>query len=167
MTPYTSTDYAQGLTILRTLYRYTNSTLGFDKFIDGLKRSWDGAYIPEADFIKYVEGLSETRRMYLNIPFKSSSDFDSILKKIGSLTPKGKFPDRRSITSAFIDPKNFKPSFFDVVSLTASATKDVAKSTVKVAAGVGSLVLMAKLIGAGFAAYLIFKQFATKKGYLK
>jgi hypothetical protein len=162
-----SAKYPQGLAILRTIYRYTNSTLGFDKFLDGLKRSWDGTYIPEADFVRYVEGLADTRRMFLSIPFKSSSDFESILKKIGSVTPKGKFPDRRTITSAFIDPKNFKASFFDVVSLSASATKDVVKSTAKVAAGVGSIVLIAKLVGAGIAAYLIVKSFGQKKGYIK
>ena len=162
-----STKYPQGLAILRTLFRYTNSTAGFDKFLDALKRNWDGTYIPDADFIGYVEGLADTKKLFLTIPFKDSSDFDDILKKIGSVTPKGKFPDRRTITSAFLDPKNFKASFIDIVSLTATATKDVVKSTAQVAAGVGSIVLIAKLVGAGMAAYLIVKSFGQKKGYLK
>jgi hypothetical protein len=162
-----SSKYPQGLAILRTLFRYTNSTAGFDKFLDALKRNWDGTYIPDADFVGYVEGLADTKKLFLTIPFKDSSDFDDILKKIGSVTPKGKFPDRRTITSAFLDPKNFKASFIDIVSLTATATKDVVKSTAQVAAGVGSIVLIAKLVGAGMAAYLIVKSFGQKKGYLK
>jgi hypothetical protein len=159
--------YAEGIAILRTIHRYTKSSLGFDKFFDSLKRNWDGSYIPISDFNDYVQGLADTKKMYISIPFKSASDFDAILKKIGSMTPKGKFPDRRMISSAFLDPKNFKASFFDVVSLSASATKDVVKTTAKVAAGAGTLLLMAKIIGAGFAAYLIVKSFGQKKGYLK
>lgn len=162
-----SAKYAEGIAILRTIYRYTNSNLGFDKFFDSLKRNWDGSYIPTSDFNDYVQGLADTKKMFISIPFKSASDFDSILKKIGSMTPKGKFPDRRMISSAFLDPKNFKASFFDVVSLSASATKEVVKTTAKVAAGAGSILLIAKIIGAGFAAYLIVKSFGQKKGYLK
>lgn len=162
-----SAKYAEGIAILRTIYRYTNSNLSFEKFFDSLKRNWDGSYIPTSDFNDYVQGLADTKKMFISIPFKSASDFDSILKKIGSMTPKGKFPDRRMISSAFIDPKNFKASFFDVVSLSASATKDVVKTTAKVAAGAGTLLLLAKIIGAGFAAYLLVKSFGQKKGYLK
>jgi hypothetical protein len=159
--------YAEGLAILRTIHRYTNSTLAFEKFFDSLKRNWDGSYIPQKDFEDYVQNLADTKKMFVSIPFKSASDFDAILKKIGSMTPKGKFPDRRMISSAFLDPKNFKASFFDVVSLSASATKDVVQTTAKVAAGVGSLVLIAKLIGVGIGAYLLVKSFGQKKGYMK
>lgn len=162
-----SAQYAEGLAILRTIYRYTKSNLTYDKFIDSLKRNWDGSYIPQKDFEDYVQNLAVTKKMFISIPFKSASDFDAILKKIGSMTPKGKFPDRRMITSAFIDPKNFKASFFDVLSLSASATKEVVKTTAKVAAGAGSLILLAKLIGVGIGAYLLVKSFGQKKGYIK
>jgi hypothetical protein len=162
-----SSQYAEGLAILRTIYRYTKSNLTYDRFIDSLKRNWDGSYIPQKDFEEYVQNLAVTKKMFISIPFKSASDFDAILKKIGSMTPKGKFPDRRMISSAFIDPKNFKASFFDVVSLSASATKEVVKTTAKVAAGAGSLILIAKLIGVGIGAYLLVKSFGQKKGYIK
>lgn len=162
-----SARYAEGIAVLRTIHRYTKSSFPFERFLDGLKKTWDGRYIPESDFTKYVEGLAEKKAMFLSIPFKSASDFDAILKKIGSMTPQGKFPDRTTIDSAFINPKNFKASFFDVVSLTASATKEVAKTTTKIAAGVGSAFLIAKIVGAGMAAYFLVKAFGQKKGLIK
>jgi hypothetical protein len=126
-----------------------------------------GTYIPEEDFKEYVTGLSEKKNLFLSIRYKSVNDFDAILKAIALKTPFGKLPDRKMIDMAFIDPKNFKPSFIDYVALSAKTTKDVAKTTVKVAAGVGGLLLAAKIIGAGIAAYLIVQSFGKKKGYLK
>jgi hypothetical protein len=41
------------------------------------------------------------------------------------------------------------------------------KTTAKVAAGAGSLILIAKLIGVGIGAYLLVKSFGQKKGYIK
>jgi len=163
----TKGTYSEGLAILQRLFSYLRPTVKFDVFIDGLKRSWDGTYIPEEDFKEYVTGLSERKNLFLSIRYKSVNDFDAILKAIALKTPFGKLPDRKMIDMAFIDPKNFKPSFIDYVALSAKTTKDVAKTTVKVAAGVGGLLLAAKIIGAGIAAYLIVQSFGKKKGYLK
>lgn len=127
-------NYNLGLGILKTLYGHMKTTQSFDNFLKGLQLTWYGEVIPEADFKSWVSGIQDKKNLFLQIAWKTSSDYNDILKKIASKVPAGKLPDRTMIDSAFLNPDNFKASFVDIAKMTvkqtASGVSSVSKATV-------------------------------------
>lgn len=156
-------DYSIGLEILKKIYSYTKTSYTFEQFLDGLSRSWDGVKMSDSDFKDYVSGLAKTKKLFLGIPWKSSSDWEKAMKEIATKVPAGKFPDKKTIDSYFLNPQSTKPSFFDYGELILKAGGEAAKKGVQIGAIALSGLAIAKIIGAGLATYVLIKQLGSKK----
>lgn len=156
-------DYQTGYEVLRKLFSYLKTPYKFEQFLDALSRSWDGEKMSDADFKEFVSTIGSTKKLFLSIPYKSASDFDSVLKKIASMTPVGKFPDRRMITSMFLNPKTTKPSIIDYASMVAKASGQAIKKGAEIGGTAIKFYGIVQIIAMGVGTYLLFKAFASKK----
>lgn len=155
---YNVTDYNTGIAVLKTLHGYMKTNFKFEQLMDGLSRDWDGSKIPDEDLKEWVSSKGATKRMYSGISWKSSSDFNNLLKTIASKVPAGKLPTRKMIDSAFLDPKNFKPSLLDYAKLSVSASGQAIKGASKTVLGTAEFIGNTKyFLLAGGLMYLLYK----------
>lgn len=139
-------DLSVGQDELKKLYSYLKTPYTYNQFLDAMYRDSDGTKISTADFNDWLTTLGKTKGLYSGIMWKTASDFEDILKAIASKVPSGAMPTRRMVDSAFIDPKNFKPTLLDYAKILKTSTKQVATQAVKVATG-GITIYIAIAIG--------------------
>ncbi len=160
-------DYSVGLDVLKKLHSYLRTKVTFDQFLDGLSRIWDGEKMSDEEMKEYISGLAKTKKLFLGIPYKSSSDWDAILKKIAALTPIGKLPDRKMIDSMFLNPNTTKPSFFDYASIVAKAGGQAIKKGAEIGGQAIKTYALIQMLAVGFGTYLVFKGIAQRKASQK